>query len=263
MPIRLLIVEGNSTELSASLVACGGSPYNVFYGTLMQQLGDDVECTSVFPAEAGVDCLPEGKSFDDYDGAVWTGSALDAFAGVPVVLNQKAFAKNLFASGTPIFGSCWGLQIVTEALGGKVARNPLGREIGVAKNIELNEVGTCHLMYQGKPREFETFAVHLDHVIEPAPGSRVLAHNAMSPIQALVIEQDGKSFWGVQYHPEFDGFVMGVIYERLAHALPDEGLAASRQDVMDIAKTWKGSDKVFDQIELKNWLTHVRKKKKA
>ncbi len=261
MPLHLLIVEGNSAELSARIAALGGRPYASGYSSVMTALADDIICTPVYPAEEGVGCLPTGKTFDDFDGAIWTGSGLDAFSDIPVVTRQRDFAKPLFASNTPIFGSCWGLQIITEALGGKVARNPQGREVGVARDIHLNTEGIAHPMFAGKAPSFEAFAVHLDEVVEPVEGSRILASNPMSDIQALVIEEGGGLFWGVQYHPEFDAFDMGIIYERLASALAHESLVASEAQAMEISKDWKNTSQLYDQIELKNWLALVRKLK--
>src|SRR5262249_28033888 len=46
--------------------------------------------------------------------------------------------------------SCWGLQVAVTAAGGRVRRNPRGREFGVARRIELGEAGGRHGEVTGK-----------------------------------------------------------------------------------------------------------------
>ena len=48
-------------------------------------------------------------------------------------------AKELFKRKNKIFGSCWGLQVLVTAAGGKVRKNPNGLEAILAKNIKLSD----------------------------------------------------------------------------------------------------------------------------
>ena len=52
----------------------------------------------------------------------------------------------------PAFGSCWGLQIAAVAAEGDVQRNPLGREVGIARRILPTDPGRSHPMLEGRPR---------------------------------------------------------------------------------------------------------------
>ena len=54
------------------------------------------------------------------------------------IINQIELAKELFKRKNKIFGSCWGLQVLVTAAGGKVRKNPNGLEAVLAKNIKLN-----------------------------------------------------------------------------------------------------------------------------
>ena len=90
---------------------------------------------------------------------------------------------------TPLFGSCWGLQVVTVAAGGTVRANPKGREIGIGRRIALTPAGREHPMYAGKASVFDAVTVHLDEVETLAPGTTVLAANAQSDVQAAEIRQ--------------------------------------------------------------------------
>ena len=102
-----------------------------------------------------------------------------------------------------MFGSCWGLQVLTVAAGGGVRKNPKGREIGFGRHIRLTEPGRKHPMYVGKPEVFNAPTVHLDEVETVAPGTTVLASNEVSDVQSAEIRVNGAVAWGVQYHPEY------------------------------------------------------------
>ena len=47
----------------------------------------------------------------------------------PPIINQIDLAKELFTKKNKIFGSCWGLQVLVTAAGGKIRKNPKGLEV--------------------------------------------------------------------------------------------------------------------------------------
>jgi GMP synthase (glutamine-hydrolysing) len=254
---HLLIVEGNTKDGIAEVRTRGGEAHSRNYAKVLENLGEDVTCAFAHPSEDGRGALPAGTDFSDFDGAVWTGSPLHVYKEEPPVLNQLAFAEALYASGTPIFGSCWGLQIMTRALGGRVAKNPRGREAGIARGLHLTKEGRAHPMYKGKAETFECFAVHLDDVEQPAPGAVVLAKNTMSPVQAASIEVGGGRFWGVQYHPEFSTQEMLRIFATIGDALVTEGTYESAAAVDAVRDEMKSGPAAYDRIELRNWLASL------
>ena len=78
---------------------------------------------------------------------------------------------------------------------------------------------------------FDAVAVHKDEVETLPDGASVLAGNAHSEVQALVFEVPGGStFWGVQYHPEFDLREIGAIGRRYGETLVAEGFFATAAD---------------------------------
>lgn len=254
---RLLVVEGSTAEAIKETVAKGGMAHSRRYGIVLEKLGADVDCHFAHPSEDGTAALPKGTAFSDFEGAVWTGSPLHVYDEGPAVLGQIAFAERLYASGVPIFGSCWGLQIMSRALGGHVVKNPMGREAGIALDLELNSAGRAHPMYAGKPPTFECFTVHLDIVEEPAAGTKVLAANAMAPIQAASIETGGGRFWGVQYHPEFNAGDMLRIFGNIGEILVDEGSYENAAAVTAMCNRFREGPNSYDRIEIKNWLASL------
>ena len=70
------------------------------------------------------------------------------------IINQIELAKELFTKKNKIFGSCWGLQVLVTAAGGKIRKNPNGLEAVVANEITVNSFGRNHPMYKGKDDVF-------------------------------------------------------------------------------------------------------------
>ena len=131
-----------------------------------------------------------------------TGSALNVYNGGPGITEQVEMCRAAMATGVPVFGSCWGLQVAVTAAGGEVVLNADGRELGIARKIRLTEAGQGHPLYDGKPDVFDAVAVHLDEVSRLPDGAVVLSCNGHSPVQALEFSVPGGStFWGVQYQP--------------------------------------------------------------
>jgi GMP synthase (glutamine-hydrolysing) len=224
MPPRLLVIEGNTAELRAEQVRAGGQVMSDGYADLLRHLLPEAVVDICYPADPGAN-LPIG-GLESYDGVAITGSALNVYDGGPSIAPQIELAREVLKSKTPLFGSCWGLQLITVAAGGTVRANPKGREIGVGRRIALTSAGREHPMYAGKAPVFDAVTVHLDEVETLAPGTTVLATNAQSGVQAAEITVDGAVAWAVQYHPEFSLADMAAIVRRYGRRLIGEGFFA-------------------------------------
>ena len=224
MSPRLLVCEGNTAELRAKQIEAGGVAMSDGYAEVLRGLLPSVVIDICYPADAGAN-LPIG-GLEGYDGVAITGSALNVYDGGPEIDRQIELAREVLKSKTPLFGSCWGLQVITVAAGGAVRANPKGREIGVGRRIALTQAGRDHSMYAGKPPVFDALTVHLDEVETLAPGSTVLATNAQSAVQAAEIKADGGVAWTTQYHPEFSLGDMAAIVKRYGGRLIKEGFFA-------------------------------------
>ena len=85
-------------------------------------------------------------------------------------------------------------------------------------------------MLAGRPAAYDAPAIHLDMVDGSAGDCTVLATNAVSAVQAAEIRNDGGTFWGVQYHPEFSLGELAVILERRTEILVAGGLLRHAED---------------------------------
>lgn len=234
MSLRLLVIEGNNAEGRARHQAAGGIIASENYGNLLRELAPGAVVDVAFPADVGAN-LPDACGLESYDGVTITGSALHIYETAPEVARQIELARAVLASGTPAFGSCWGLQLLMVAAGGSVRRNPKGREIGFGRAIRLTAPGREHPMYTGKSDSFDAVTVHLDEVETLAPDTTVLALNAMAGVQAAEIRVNGTVAWGVQYHPEYSLREMAAIVRRTGNRLVAEGFFATEKDMLAYA----------------------------
>jgi GMP synthase (glutamine-hydrolysing) len=268
---RILVIDGNRATIRAQQTAAGGSPTGEGYVQVLERLAP-VSCDIVRPADGEVR-FASGTGLASYDGVAITGSALNVYEGGAAVERQIELARAVFAQGVPFFGSCWGMQVAVVAAGGRVRRNPLGREFGFARRIELNEAGRHHGMFRGKPPVFEAITVHRDDIEELPRQAVVLASNDMG-VQALELRHGAGTFWGVQYHPEYSFAEIAAAALRYAEPLIAEGLFAGREELeafvaelrllghnpRDARLTWKHGlgpalqDESAKLAELGNWV---------
>jgi GMP synthase (glutamine-hydrolysing) len=232
---RLLVIEGNSPQTLAEHVAAGGVQSSKGYSDLLRELLPGAIVDICYPGDPAA-TLPDGESLQGYDGIAITGSALHVYAGGPEVMRQIDLVRAALATGTPLFGSCWGLQVITAAAGGSVRKNPKGREIGFGRGIRLTEAGRKHPMYVGKLDVFNAPTVHLDEVETVPSGTTVLATNAMSAVQSAEIRTNGSVAWAVQYHPEYPLREIAAIVRRIGKRLIEEGFFADEADIKIFAQ---------------------------
>ena len=102
----------------------------------------------------------------------------------------------LFRTGAPTLGICYGMQILTHRLGGRVDRAP-GREYGPA-TVRVSDPGSA--LFRGLEPVQRVWASHGDRVVEPAPGCAVVASREGGP--GAAVEDREKRLYGVQFHPE-------------------------------------------------------------
>jgi GMP synthase (glutamine-hydrolysing) len=232
---RLLVIEGNSPQTMAEHLVVGGVPASKGYSDLLREVLPGAVVDICYPGDPTA-LLPEGAALEGYDGIAITGSSLHVYNAGPEVTRQIELVRAALATGTPLFGSCWGLQVITAAAGGSVRKNPKGREIGFGRGIRLTEAGRKHPMYVGKLDVFNAPTVHLDEVEALPVGATVLATNAVSDVQSVEIRTNGSIAWAVQYHPEYPLREVAAIVRRIGTRLIEEGFFADEADIQDFAQ---------------------------
>jgi len=203
---RILVFNGTPQAAESRLVEAGSRTYDTLIREAFDcHLADRAKIDYFTLRVADGEHLPQGLGIVDFDGVWISGSPFNAYRpDQPSVQAQIDLVREIWEKGLPAFGSCWGLQLMTVALGGTVHLNPRGREIGVARRIHQTSEGRAHVMHHDKAPTFEALCVHEDEVAALPPFGTVLASNDVSRVQAAVMTEGDRCFWGVQYHPEFD-----------------------------------------------------------
>ena len=107
-------------------------------------------------------------------------------------------AAELFDLGTPVLGICYGMQLMTDVLGGEVRRSGQ-REFGHA-NVRVTGNGRPPKLFTQIPSELRVWASHGDDVNAVPPGFAVAATSATAPIAAMEAPQ--RDLYALLFHPE-------------------------------------------------------------
>jgi len=274
---RILVAEGNTRARNEKLVSMGARTGSGCYQQAIKYLFPSARIDILAAADTDTQ-FPNGKELADYDGLILGGSGLNLPNGDdnPHIRQQVDLAKAVFNAGIPFLGSCWGLQIAAVATGGKVGINPKGRELGVARKISVTPEGRGCGLFEGKSSVFDSPAIHCDEVTHLPSGGIVLATNDHSSIQAASIKHNGGTFWGVQYHPEFDLAHIADLIRSYTDVLTSDGFFrdgeaalkhAGKMDVLhqnperqDLAWLLGVDEDVLDPRirfrEIENWVIH-------
>jgi GMP synthase (glutamine-hydrolysing) len=119
-------------------------------------------------------------------------------SGGPKSVSEPGAPKTdprLLELGMPALGICYGMQLMTDTLGGQVARAP-HREFGHAT---VNVVDGAPL-FDGVPRSLRVWASHGDFVAAAPPGFDVIATSANAPVAAM--QHRDRRLYGLLFHPE-------------------------------------------------------------
>lgn len=104
--------------------------------------------------------------------------------------------RALFEAGVPVFGMCYGFQLMAQVLGGTVD-NTGSREYG-RTDLHVSRSGST--LFEGTPDEQQVWMSHGDACSAAPEGFAVTASTDMVPVAAF--ENDERQLYGVQYHPE-------------------------------------------------------------
>ncbi len=104
-------------------------------------------------------------------------------------------SADVFTAGVPVFGMCYGFQVMAQALGGEVRRTGTS-EFGRTP-VAVLSAGT---LLADLPRQHRVWMSHGDAVVRAPEGFDVLASTVATPVAAF--EDLDRRLAGVQWHPE-------------------------------------------------------------
>lgn len=152
-------------------------------------------------------------------GALITGSASMVTERAAWSERTAGWIRDAMDAELPLFGVCYGHQLMAHALGGRVDYLPGGREIGTMM-IQLTEQAKDDPVAVALPLAFRAHTTHEQSVLEVPKGATVLAGSARDPHHLL---RYGRNAVSVQFHPEFNADVMRAYIHRKRADMHREG----------------------------------------
>src|SRR6188768_768992 len=120
------------------------------------------------------------------------------FSGGPMSVSEAGAPRvdgGMLELGVPTLGICYGMQLMTDLLGGTVGSAP-HREFGHA----LVTASPGATLFAGVPESIRVWASHGDFVASAPPGFDVVATSANAPVAA--IQNPARKLYGLLFHPE-------------------------------------------------------------
>lgn len=155
-----------------------------------------------------------------YRAALITGSPAMVSDKEPWSEDTAAWLREAVAADLPMFGVCYGHQLLAHALGGKVGYNPAGREVGT-QTVELMPTAAGDPLMAGVPSTFPAQMLHAQTVLQPPQGAAVLARSDLDEHQMIRI---GRNVFSTQFHPEFGPDFIRAHLERYGRRYAAENL---------------------------------------
>ena len=174
------------------------------------------------------------------------------FSGGPLNVYEKdkfTFDKKILKLGIPILGICFGHQILSKELGGKVKKSK-HREFGLA---EISKISNSELTknFFDKKNKNSVWMSHADQVSEMPKQFKIIASSKNSKL--TIIENSKDKYYGVQFHPE-------VTHTNKGKVLLSNFLFL----ICKIKKNWSSKDQKVKLIhEIKNQVSALERDQKT
>lgn len=139
--------------------------------------------------------LPDAETFD---GLILSGSEFGVYDDVPWMEPLRAALIGWRDLSKPIFGICFGHQIMADAFGGRAEKVDAGMVVGPRPFVMEGQAVAANVWHQ-------------DQVTKVPPGAEVIGHAAHCPVGAL---RYGFPALSVQFHPEHTHDLLRDIFER-------------------------------------------------
>jgi len=127
------------------------------------------------------------------DGIILSGGPLNVYQK-----NKFSFDKKILKLGIPVLGICFGHQILSKVLGGKVKKSK-HREFGLARIHKISNSALTKNFFNKKNKN-DVWMSHADQVSKMPKNFKIIASSKDSKL--TIIENVQEKFYGVQFHPE-------------------------------------------------------------
>ena len=181
---------------------------------------------SVYSVKDGV--FPE--DWQKYDGFMITGSPASVRDTDDWVQQLLELIRDIYASGTPMFGACFGHQAIALALGGEIGDNPDGWEFGLCeRDVVAHKPWTL-----GMGDTQIQYGAHIEQVVKAPEGAEVLVSAPAVPNAGFAI---GDTVYTTQNHPEMTPDFAAALVEEYAEKLPADVAKRAQNSLAREAET--------------------------
>ncbi|MPS28652.1 MAG: glutamine amidotransferase [Alcaligenaceae bacterium] len=204
------------------ILQTGAPPHAVgaAYGGFDRMVGEVAGLSSARLARVAAYKGEKPEAPSRYAAALITGSRANVTDHASWSEACAGWVRDAMDVSLPLFGICYGHQLMSHALGGRVDYLDGGREIGT-QQVELTRAAAGDALLEGMPTVFAAHFIHEQTVAEPPAGAAVLARNGKDSHQML---RYGPQAVSVQFHPEFTVPVMRAYFDVMQAGLAGEGL---------------------------------------
>lgn len=151
----------------------------------------------------------------DFDGLLITGSPASVHDGADWIAQLEGLVRTAAAAKLPMFGACFGHQVIARALGAEVGPNPQGWVLGRVETQFTPDAQTVPF-----------YAAHKEQVLNLPDEARIVARTANCAIAGFAI---GSHILTTQYHPEMThDFVAALLVAFADDIGPDITASAAR-----------------------------------
>jgi GMP synthase (glutamine-hydrolysing) len=173
--------------------------------------------THIRAAHVGLDEVP--RTVGDFSAIVISGSAASVLDEEPWSLAIEALIADAYAKKVPLFGVCYGHQLIAKTLFGAAVRAETP-EVGWF-DIRVNATGRAPSSpLASLPESFRCFLSHYDEVRDPgAANFEVLASSKACCVQAFRLTD--APIFGVQFHAEFSRDEALTLFDIRAEKTPE------------------------------------------
>ncbi|NNE11781.1 MAG: type 1 glutamine amidotransferase [Ilumatobacter sp.] len=202
-------------ELPGAVVEAQGSYLSVFEA-FFGPVGAELVDFAVHDGDAP-------SSIDEVDGWVISGSPASVYDDLDWIATAEEIVRAVIAAERPLLGICFGHQLMTQALGGRVEKAIGGWGAGAHDyEVVARPHGGAEL-----PTTLRVLAMHQDQVVAPAPDAERWLTSQFCPNAGF---RYGERAWSLQPHPEFTPALVAQLCrdrrERLGDAVADTALAS-------------------------------------
>lgn len=136
-------------------------------------------------------------SIDDCDAWVISGSPASTYDDLPWIATGEEIVRSIVAAERPLFGICFGHQLMAQALGGTVERAEVGWGAGAHHYDVVEQPAATGALL---PDRLTVLAMHQDQVTRAPDEGEVWLRSEFCPNAGIAY---GERAWSIQPHPEF------------------------------------------------------------